>query len=111
MKTNNNGQQELAMMVNENFLNIFLYKQLMYRKNIIWWKSRQKASSPPMSEEISMIEFSLKLSLFKLGKVYKASGTRGRLFLDKSTSETQRLNSVKFRLNNRYNKHYIHIIS
>lgn len=42
MKTYNNGQQELAMMVNENFLNIFLYKQLMYKKKYNLMKKQTK---------------------------------------------------------------------
>lgn len=40
----------------------------------------------------SVISFSLKFSLFKLGKEYRASGTLGKLFWAKSTSD----NRVKF---------------
>lgn len=49
------------------------------------------------------MQFSLRLRRFKLGKVYKASGTRGRLFLDKSTSEKQKTSNeihIKKKLQN-----------
>ena len=48
---------------------------------------KQNEIYKPTADDSSVMLFELRFSLFKLGKEYKASGTRGSAFKERSTSE------------------------